>query len=234
MSEGVRNFSSDLTWPEYISACKVADFAMLEELISTKHYVSGIAMTRGIRKLVTSAISNVLDGDAFGYDVYSCAFHEVAVDVSTGETAILRADLLYDAGASLNPVIDLGQIQGGYMMAVGHILREKQAYDEATGKDGSNTFNYKPPSASDVPRVFNVQFYKGLPNAGGTFGSKAVAEPPMLLAAGLVPAIRMAVDSARQEHALAGWYELPVPVCPLDVVACSGFEGDESAEAMAA
>ena len=85
--------------------------------------------------------------------------------------------------------------------------------------------------------------WQGLPNAGGTFGSKATAEPPMLLAGGLVPAIRMAVDSARQEHGLTGWYELPVPVCPLDIVACSGFdsagvgsewEGDDSAEGMAA
>ena len=246
VSQGLQNVKSpsDMTWPEYVASVKVADFVMLEPLSSTKHYVSGIATTRGFRKLVTSSINNAKDFDVMGYDVFSCGFHEVAVDVSTGETAILRADLLYDAGASLNPVIDLGQIQGGYMMAVGHILREKQAYDEATGKDGSNTFNYKPPSASDVPRVFNVQFYKGLPNAGGTFGSKAVAEPPMLLAGGLVPAIRMAVESARQDHALTGWYELPVPVCPLDIVACSGFdaagagsgsEGDESsAEAMAA
>ena len=86
-----------------------------------------------------------------------------------------------DVGDSLNPAIDLGQIQGAYMMSVGNILRERQAYDDAAGVESSNTFNYKPPSACDVPRSFNVQFYKGLPNSGGTFGSKAVGEPPFML-----------------------------------------------------
>merc|ERR1712072_296098 len=104
--------------------------------------------------------------------------NEVAVDVLTGEISLLRSDILYDAGASTNPAIDLGQIQGAFLMAVGHILREKQAFDAKTGADNSNTFTYKPPCAADCPRQFNVRFWNEV-EPSGIFGSKAVGEPPM-------------------------------------------------------
>ena len=83
---------------------------------------------------------------------------------------------------------------------------------------------YNTLTSTYIYKHIQVAFYKGLPNCAGTFGSKAVGEPPMLLAAGIIPAVRMAIDSARCDRGLEReWYDLAMPISPLEVIGASGF-----------
>jgi len=95
--------------------------------------------------------------ESFSYNNYGACFSEVEVDVLTGEVNVIESNLTYDCGKSLNPAIDIGQVEGAYMMGLGHVLREREEYS----KDGKlltvNTWTYKPPGARDVPQRFVVE-----------------------------------------------------------------------------
>ena len=132
-------------------------------------------------------------GKPFHYFAYGAAVSEVEIDGFTGMHRILRADLLEDVGDSVSPLIDLGQIEGGFMQGVGWLTIEELLWDTqgrlATG--GAST--YKLPSWSELPPVFNVSFLERAAEPGVVFGSKAVGEPPLMLAISVREAIRDAV-----------------------------------------
>jgi len=119
-------------------------------------------------------------GRPFYYFAYGAAVSEVVIDTLTGENRILRADILHDCGTSLNPAIDIGQIEGGYVQGAGWLTTEELVWD---GKGRLMTHapsTYKIPVASDRPRVFNVALWDQ-PNREETiFRSKAVGEPPLM------------------------------------------------------
>jgi xanthine dehydrogenase large subunit len=119
-------------------------------------------------------------GRPFLYFAYGVAVSEVAVDTLTGENRILRTDILHDAGASLNPAIDTGQIEGGFVQGAGWLTTEELVWD---GKGRLTTHapsTYKIPVASDRPRIFKVELWDA-PNREDTiFRSKAVGEPPLM------------------------------------------------------
>lgn len=137
-----------------------------------------------------------LKGRPFFYYTYGAAVAEVAIDTLTGESRCLRADLLQDCGASLNPAIDLGQIEGAFVQGMGWLTCEELWWD---GKGRLRTIGpstYKIPGSRDVPREFNVQLLGNAPNAEETvYRSKAVGEPPLMLAVSVWLAIRDAVAS---------------------------------------
>ena len=118
---------------------------------------------------------------------------EVEVDRFTGAYRLLRTDILEDVGDSISPVIDRGQIEGGFLQGVGWLTLEELLWDDegrlATG--GAST--YKLPSWSEVPDVFEVAFLERATQPGVVFGSKAVGEPPLMLAISVREAIRDAV-----------------------------------------
>ncbi|QYZ70461.1 xanthine dehydrogenase molybdopterin binding subunit [Neotabrizicola shimadae] len=120
-------------------------------------------------------------GRPFFYFAYGAAVTEVVVDTLTGENRILRADLLHDTGTSLNPAIDIGQVEGAYVQGAGWLTTEELVWD---GKGRLMTHapsTYKIPACSDRPPVFNVALW-GRPNGEDTVGkSKAVGEPPFML-----------------------------------------------------
>ncbi len=120
-------------------------------------------------------------GRPFYYFAYGAAVTEVVIDTLTGENRILRADILHDCGSSLNPAIDIGQIEGGYVQGAGWLTTEELVWD---GKGRLTTHapsTYKIPVCSDRPRVFNVALWDG-PNREETiYRSKAVGEPPLML-----------------------------------------------------
>lgn len=120
-------------------------------------------------------------GRPFFYFAYGAAVTEVVVDTLTGENRILRADLLHDTGTSLNPAIDIGQVEGAYVQGAGWLTTEELVWD---GKGRLMTHapsTYKIPACSDRPPVFNVGLW-GRPNGEDTVGkSKAVGEPPFML-----------------------------------------------------
>jgi xanthine dehydrogenase large subunit len=120
-------------------------------------------------------------GRPFLYFAYGAAVTEVVIDTLTGENRILRADLLHDTGTSLNPALDIGQVEGAYVQGAGWLTTEELVWD---GKGALRTHapsTYKIPACSDRPEVFNVALW-GRPNREDTIGkSKAVGEPPFML-----------------------------------------------------
>jgi xanthine dehydrogenase large subunit len=132
-------------------------------------------------------------GRPFLYFAYGAAVTEVVIDTLTGENRILRTDILHDSGTSLNPAIDIGQIEGAYVQGAGWLTTEELVWD-GTGRLTTHApATYKIPACSDRPPVFNVALW-GRPNAEDTVGkSKAVGEPPLLLAISALMALSDAV-----------------------------------------
>lgn len=135
-------------------------------------------------------------GHPFYYFAYGAAAAEVAVDTLTGEYKVERVDILHDCGQSLNPAIDRGQIEGGFVQGMGWLTTEELVWD---GKGRLRTHapsTYKIPVASDRPRVFNVHLLENAPNREPTIHcSKAVGEPPLMLAISVLHALSDAVAS---------------------------------------
>jgi xanthine dehydrogenase large subunit len=120
-------------------------------------------------------------GRPFFYFAYGAAVTEVVVDTLTGENRILRADILHDAGASLNPILDIGQVEGAYVQGAGWLTTEELIWD---GKGRLRTHapsTYKIPACSDRPDVFNVALWDGENKEDTIYRSKAVGEPPFNL-----------------------------------------------------
>lgn len=137
-----------------------------------------------------------MKGRPFFYFTYGAAVAEVAVDTLTGENRCLRADILQDCGASLNPAVDLGQIEGAFVQGMGWLTCEELWWDKAGRLRTIGPSTYKIPGSRDVPPAFNVSILEGAPNAEETvFRSKAVGEPPLMLAVSVWLALRDAVAS---------------------------------------
>ena len=135
-------------------------------------------------------------GQPFYYFAYSAGATEVEVDTLTGEYRVLRVDILHDAGRSLNPAIDLGQVEGGFIQGMGWVTTEELWWDGEGRLRTHAPSTYKIPLASDCPPVFNVHLADWSQNAKPTIGrSKAIGEPPLLLCASVVEALSMAVAS---------------------------------------
>ena len=120
-------------------------------------------------------------GRPFFYFAYGASITEVAVDTLTGENRILRTDILHDAGASLNPALDIGQVEGAYVQGAGWLTTEELVWD---GKGNLRTHapsTYKIPACSDRPDVFNVALWDGENPEDTIYRSKAVGEPPFML-----------------------------------------------------
>jgi xanthine dehydrogenase large subunit len=132
-------------------------------------------------------------GEPFRYFVYGAAVTEVEVDGFTGEHRVLRTDILQDVGDSLAPLIDRGQIEGGFIQGLGWLTLEELLWDAegrvATG--GAST--YKLPSWPEMPEIFEVAFLERATEPGAIMGSKAVGEPPLMLALSAREAIRDAI-----------------------------------------
>ena len=137
-----------------------------------------------------------LKGRPFYYFSYGAAVSEVAIDTLSGESRLLRVDILHDAGRSLNPAIDLGQIEGGFVQGAGWLTSEHLHWDDAGRLRTHSPSTYKIPTASDIPRHFSVKFWQDDNREETIFRSKAVGEPPLMLALSVFHAIRDAVAAA--------------------------------------
>lgn len=138
---------------------------------------------------------DTLKGSPFYYFAYGAAVSEVAVDTLSGEMRLLRADLLHDAGNSINPAIDHGQVEGGFIQGMGWLTSEELVWNDQGRLVTHAPSTYKIPAVSDCPAQFNVQLFHN-PNQKDTImRSKAVGEPPLLLAFSAFFAIRDAIAS---------------------------------------
>ena len=137
-------------------------------------------------------------GKPFFYFAYGAACAEVTIDTLTGEMRVDRVDILHDVGRSLNPAIDLGQIEGGFVQGMGWLTTEELVFDKQGRLNTHAPSTYKIPCASDVPEDFRVNLFASAGNPANTiYRSKAVGEPPLMLALAVFSAITDAIAALK-------------------------------------
>jgi hypothetical protein len=142
------------------------------------------------------------------------AASEVEIDVLTGETTVLRSDILIDIGHSLNPCLDVGQVEGAFVQGFGLMTTEQMMY-EADGRLYSNgRWEYKPPCSKSIPVNLRVTIDKGGdPNQTNSvvMSSRGIGEPPLVLSASAFFAIKQAIMTARRDQGDDTWFTMPTP-----------------------
>ncbi|MFW5474595.1 xanthine dehydrogenase molybdopterin binding subunit [Knoellia sp. CPCC 206450] len=141
--------------------------------------------------------STVMRGSPFKYFAHGVAATEVEVDAFTGMHRTLRVDIVHDVGDSLSPLVDIGQIEGGFVQGAGWLTLEDLRWDTGDGGQRgrlatSSASTYKLPSIADLPEVLNVALLERAHEEGAVYGSKAVGEPPLMLALSVREALRQA------------------------------------------
>ena len=147
-------------------------------------------------------------GNPYFYFAFGMACTEVGVDTLTGHVQLLRTDILHDVGESLNPGIDIGQIEGAYIQGVGWCTTEECKWDDKGNLLNHSPDTYKIPNVQDIPRDFRTQLLEGAPNPNTIRRSKAVGEPPFMLAFSAWLAIKDAI-SAVADHRFEPPFALP-------------------------
>ncbi|KAK3205307.1 hypothetical protein Dsin_019353 [Dipteronia sinensis] len=160
-------------------------------------------------------------GNPFRYFTYGGAFAEVEIDTLTGDFHTRTANVILDLGYSLNPAIDVGQIEGAFVQGLGWVALEELKWGDAAHKwlppgclYTCGPGSYKIPSLNDVPFKFHVSLLKGHPNVTAIHSSKAVGEPPFFLASAAFFAIKDAIIAARAEVGHNEWFPLDNPATP--------------------
>lgn len=157
-------------------------------------------------------------GRPFLYFAYGAAVSEVEVDCLTGESRIIRVDILYDAGKSLNPAIDTGQIEGGFVQGAGWLTTEEVCWDSHGHLQTHAPSTYKIPTCGDIPEVFNVKLWdKGRNREKTIHRSKAVGEPPFMLAISVHSAINQVIAGKLGTDTLP---QLNTPATPEAILNC--------------
>ncbi len=157
-------------------------------------------------------------GRPFLYFAYGAAVSEVEIDCLTGESRIIRTDILYDAGKSLNPAIDIGQIEGGFVQGAGWLTSEEIWWDTKGHLRTHAPSTYKIPTCGDIPETFVVQLWaKGRNREKTIHRSKAIGEPPLMLAISVHSAINHAIASKLGGDSLPA---LNTPATPEAILNC--------------
>ena len=134
-------------------------------------------------------------GRPFFYFAYGVAASEVSIDTLTGEYKVEKVDILHDVGASLNPAIDVGQIEGGFIQGMGWLTSEELKWDDHGRLTSNNMATYKIPAIGDTPAEMNVSLYRRPNDEDSIYHSKAVGEPPFMLAISVWCALKDAIAS---------------------------------------
>ncbi|HEX2548164.1 MAG TPA: xanthine dehydrogenase molybdopterin binding subunit [Ramlibacter sp.] len=157
---------------------------------------------------------HTLTGRPFYYFSYGAACTEVAIDTLTGENRVLKVDILHDVGTSINPAIDIGQIEGGFVQGMGWLTTEQLVWNEKGHLATHAPSTYKIPATGDVPEHFKVALWPEPNPEDNVGGSKAVGEPPFMLAISVWEALRDAVASAHGDAKV----QLDAPATPENVL----------------
>ncbi|WP_245621140.1 xanthine dehydrogenase molybdopterin binding subunit [Paraburkholderia ferrariae] len=163
--------------------------------------------------------ARTLTGHPFYYFAYGAAVSEVVVDTLTGEWKLVRADLLHDAGQSINPAIDIGQVEGAFIQGMGWLTTEELWWNRDGRLMTHAPSTYKIPAISDTPAAFTTRLFRNDNAEPTVFRSKAVGEPPLLLPFSVFLAIRDAVGAAVPEARVAAPLRAPAtPEAILDAI----------------
>ena len=162
---------------------------------------------------------STFSGRPFFYYAYGAAVAEVIIDTLTGEHRVLRVDILHDCGKSLNPAIDMGQIEGGFIQGVGWLTSEELWWNADGELKTHAPSTYKIPTCSDLPVDFRVRMLESAANREETIHrSKAVGEPPLMLSLSVFHAIRDAVASVGGNNTIPRLQAPATPEAVLDAV----------------
>ena len=159
-----------------------------------------------------------LTGRPFYYFAYGAACTEVAIDTLTGESRVLAVDILHDVGRSINPALDIGQIEGAFVQGMGWLTTEELVWAAPDAERNAGALltrapsTYKIPTTGDIPAHFRIDLWPEPNPEDNVFGSKAVGEPPFMLAISVFEALRDAVASARQPRHGPGLKQAPKAV----------------------
>ncbi|VVC89835.1 unnamed protein product [Leptidea sinapis] len=151
------------------------------------------------------------EGLAFNYFTYGVACSEVEIDCLSGDHIVIRTDIVMDLGESINPAIDIGQIEGGFIQGYGLFTMEELIYSPTGTLYSRGPGAYKIPGFGDIPQEFNVSLLKGAPNLRAVYSSKAVGEPPLFLASSIFFAIKEAIRAARADAGVPLDFKLDSP-----------------------
>ena len=157
-------------------------------------------------------------GRPFFYYAYGAACSEVAIDILTGEMNVRRVDILHDVGRSINPALDIGQIEGAFVQGMGWLTTEELVYDDKGRLLTHAPSTYKIPVASDVPVDFRVALFDGSNREETIYRSKAVGEPPLMLGISVFAAIADAIHSVQPGKPVA----LDAPATPEAILKALG------------
>eukprot|EP00479_Gromia_sphaerica_P007196 TRINITY_DN2310_c0_g1_i3.p1 TRINITY_DN2310_c0_g1~~TRINITY_DN2310_c0_g1_i3.p1 ORF type:complete len:325 (+),score=86.26 TRINITY_DN2310_c0_g1_i3:308-1282(+) len=181
----------DSTWEELVSIA-----GRIEDLSATGLFVG-------------------MDEFVHTYFVWTAGLTMVEIDTLTGETQILRSDVVYDAGVSLNPDIDIGQIEGAFVTGIGFVTTEDLVYNDDGSIKSLGTWEYKPPCSKTIPQQLNVTFLDNVSNPLGILGSKATGEPPLVTGAcSVFFALKNAIAAARADTGNDEEFEMDTPAGP--------------------
>ncbi|OVA19419.1 Aldehyde oxidase/xanthine dehydrogenase [Macleaya cordata] len=225
--------SSDIYGAAVLDACEQIK-ARMEPIASRNKHSSfaELALTCYLERIDLSAhgfyITPDIDfdsktgkGNPFSYFTYGAAFAEVEIDTLTGDFHTTTSDIIMDLGCSLNPAIDVGQIEGAFLQGLGWCALEELKWGDADHKwippghlYTCGPGSYKLPSVNDIPLKFKVSLLKGAQNVKAIHSSKAVGEPPFFLASSVFFAIKDAIIAARAEVGLDEWFPLDNPATP--------------------
>ncbi|KAF2885328.1 hypothetical protein ILUMI_20860 [Ignelater luminosus] len=209
------SFSSDINGMAVMNACEIINQRLepykkanpkgkWEEWISAAYFDRVSLSVTGFYKSPYSGYDwKTNSGDVYLYYTCGVACSEVEIDCLTGDHQVLRTDIVMDVGESMNPAIDVGQIEGAFMQGYGLYMLEELLY----GPDGTiytrGPGAYKLPGFNNIPLEFNVSLLKGAPNPRAIYSSKAVGEPPLFLASSVLFAVREAIKAARTDAGLS-------------------------------
>ncbi|XP_071706054.1 xanthine dehydrogenase 1-like [Rutidosis leptorrhynchoides] len=225
--------SSDMYGAAVLDACKQIK-ARMDPIASLKKHTSFVELVNAcyFERIDLSAHGFYIvpdigfdwttgKGNIFRYFTYGAAFAEVEIDTLTGDFHTRAADVILDLGFSINPAIDVGQIEGAFVQGIGWVALEELKWGDDAHKwippgclFTCGPGNYKIPSVNDVPFKFKVSLLKDAPNDKAVHSSKAVGEPPFFLASSVFFAIKDAIIAARAESGSHGWFPLDNPATP--------------------
>jgi len=190
LQEVAETMDNNPTWLELIQECYNRDIDL-----TVRH------MTIGMKEV------------GLQYFIYSATVCEVELDVLTGEINVRRVDILEDTGTSINPGVDIGQLEGAFVQALGMWLTEQMRYEPETGRLLTyDTWEYKPPTSKDIPEDFRVAFHDSKRDTkSGFLGSKAVGEQSFMMGVSAIFALRRAIDSVKSDQG-----KNPIPFYTLD------------------
>uniref|UniRef100_A0A8D0DDN4 Xanthine dehydrogenase/oxidase n=2 Tax=Sander lucioperca TaxID=283035 RepID=A0A8D0DDN4_SANLU len=215
--------SSDLNGAAVVNACqtllqRLAPYKTLNPKGSWEDWVKAAYFDRvnlsanGFYKTPDLGYSfDTNSGRAFNYFTYGVACSEVEIDCLTGAHKNLSTTIVMDVGHSLNPAIDIGQVEGAFMQGLGLFTLEELHYSPRGVLLTRGPGSYKIPAFGDIPTQLTVSLLRDAPNDKAIFASKAVGEPPLFLAASVFYAIKDAISAARVESGVSGPFRLDSP-----------------------